>query len=310
MMGPLRLVEMGTQLCAALAGKAQSAPMTTISMGSAPIITRYIRHLRACGASPETIRTARSVLHRLSIAHGSVDLLTLTSRRLTDWQADRAEVVAARTLRKDTSYVMCFYRWATADECLPVDPAAGLVTPRVPRLLPRPIDEDSLLLAIDSADAMMCVLLCLAAFAGLRAAEIAGLDWSEVVLGGEEPYVRVVGKGSRERIIDLSPDLVRVLGLLPMRRGPVIRRRDGGPGRYAANALSKAANRHLRACGVTDTLHALRHRAGTEVCRLGGIRVAQEFLGHASPTSTAGYAAVARREIRPIVVAAGRIQTA
>lgn len=42
----------------------------------------------------------------------------------------------------------------------------------------------------------------------------------------------------------------------------------------------------------------MRHRFGTLVCRAGGIRVTQEALGHALPTSTAIYTAVARREIR------------
>lgn len=50
--------------------------------------------------------------------------------------------------------------------------------------------------------------------------------------------------------------------------------------------------------------HALRHRFGTLVCRAGGIRVTQEALGHASPTSTAIYTAVARREIRATILTA------
>jgi integrase/recombinase XerC len=282
--------------------------MATISMGSAPIITRYARHLRACGASPETIRTARSVLHGLAIACGSRDLLTLTPRDLTTWQETRAETTAPTTLRKDTSYAQCFFRWAVLEECLPVDPAAGLPTPRVPKLLPRPMDEDLFAAALDAADDQLRAVIALAGFGGLRAAEIAGLDWRDVTLTGVEPWLRVVGKGSKERIIDLSPDLVHILARLSTRRGPVIRRRDGKSGRVSPNALSKVANRHLRACDIPDPLHSLRHRFGTVTCRLGGLRVAQEALGHASPTSTAGYAQVARREIRPVIVAAGRIQ--
>lgn len=55
------------------------------------------------------------------------------------------------------------------------------------------------------------------------------------------------------------------------------------------------------------TPDALRHRFITLVCRSGGLRVAQEAAGHAAPSSTAGYAQVARREIRPAVLAAGTI---
>jgi hypothetical protein len=57
---------------------------------------------------------------------------------------------------------------------------------KTPRLLPRPITDEALSIALDSADDAMRALLALGAFAGLRAAEIAGLDWSEVYLAGRE----------------------------------------------------------------------------------------------------------------------------
>jgi integrase/recombinase XerD len=154
----------------------------------------------------------------------------------------------------------------------------------------------------------MRALLALGAFAGLRAAEIAGLDWSEVYITGAEPVIRVVGKGSKERIVDASPTLVRILLALPDRRGPVIRRRDGQPGHNRPERISQAAGRYLRTYGITGPLHTCRHRAGTIVCRLGGVRAAQEFLGHASVATTGIYTLVARRDLRPIVVAAGEIQ--
>ena len=66
----------------------------------------------------------------------------------------------------------------------------------------------------------------------------------------------------------------------------------------------KAASDYLHSLGIGATMHQLRHRFGTLVCREGGIRVAQEALGHASPTSTAIYTQIARREIRSTILAA------
>lgn len=152
--------------------------MATTSIASAHIIASYLRHLRTRCCSPNTIRSARSVLNNLAIATGGRDLLTLTPAELGEWQARRAVLVAARTLRTQTSYVRRFYVWAVDERHLEVDPAARLVRPKVPRLLPRPIAEADLAEALDGADDLMRATLALGAFGGLRAAEIAGLDWS------------------------------------------------------------------------------------------------------------------------------------
>jgi integrase/recombinase XerC len=119
----------------------------------------------------------------------------------------------------------------------------------------------------------------------------------------------VLGKGGKERAVDISPDLAAVLEALPHRRGPVIRRADGQAGHNTANNLSKLAGRYLRACGVPDTFHATRHRFGTEVCRVGGVRQAQEALGHASLSTTSTYTKVVRADLRPTVLAVGKVLT-
>ncbi len=283
--------------------------MSTICIASAQSVSDYLRSLRARRLSPGTVRTASSILHNLAVACGGRDLLDLQYTDLYEWQAQRAEVLAARTLRTQVSNVKRFYAWAHDDGRLDVNPSARLISPKVPRLLPRPITEEDLDLALDEADDKMAVILCLAAFAGLRAAEIAGLEWNNIFLTQDEPTLRVIGKGNKEGIVDLSPRLVQVLRRLPHRRGPVIQRRDGRAGRNTPSRISQMVIRFLRRCGITASLHQLRHRSITVVCRLGGLRVAQEFARHASASTTAGYAQVARRDLRPIVIQAGDIRS-
>lgn len=283
-------------------------PMATICIGAAPTVSDYLRSLRIRRLSPKTITTAKSILHNLAVTCGGRDLLDLAHADLYEWQARRADQVAARTMRTQLSYVRGFYTWAVDEDLLQTDPSTRLAVPRVPRLLPHPISEEDLERATEAADDRLRAILCLAAFAGLRAAEVADLDWRNVYLSGPEPTLRVVGKGSKERIIDLSLSMVRILERLPDRRGPVIRRGDGKPGRNTPNTISQVAIRHLRSCGINASLHWGRHRAITVVCRIGGLRVAQEFAGHASASTTGGYAAVARRDLRPVVVQAGEIQ--
>lgn len=265
--------------------------------------TGFIRSLRARHASPTTLRNAYSALTMLERATGR-PAITLTHDDIEQWVDDRLAAVTARTVRAQLVWVHGFYRWATAAGHLDVDPSARIGTVKVPRLLPRPIAEQRLDGALAAADTRMRAVLLLAADAGLRAAEIARLEWADVDLDSPEPTLRVVGKGSRERVVDLVPRLVAALADLGHRRGVVIRRADGGAGANTATRISQMASTHLHESGCPDTLHALRHRFGTLVCRAGGIRVAQEALGHASPTSTAIYTAIARREIRGTILAA------
>jgi integrase/recombinase XerC len=234
----------------------------------------------------------------------------ITHDDLTAWQAARAREVQGRTLRKDVVYVRGFYTWCVLEGHLRDDPALRLRTPKVPLTQPRPINEQRLAHALDGADPVMAAVLALAAFAGLRACEIAGLTWGDCDLDADEPTARVLGKGERERVVDLSLEVRDVLRALPggrHRRGPVIRRADGQPGPNTANRISKLANTYLHDEGVPDTLHSLRHRFITEVARRGGIHRARDAAGHASITATQIYAQVLRSEVRPLVEQVGHI---
>jgi integrase len=74
--------------------------------------------------------------------------------------------------------------------------------------------------------------------------------------------------------------------------GWVFRRADGRPGPNSPAVVSKVANTHLRDCGTDATLHQLRHRfASALYAQTQDLRLVQEMLGHASPETTAGYAA-------------------
>ena len=265
--------------------------------------TGYLRSLRARNASPTTLRNAHSALGMLE-RDTRRPLVHLTHDDLEEWTARRLSTVTARTVRAQMVWIHGFYAWAVDCGHLAADPSARLGTIKVPRLLPRPIAEDRLAAALAAADTRMRAVLLLAADGGLRASEIARLEWADVDLDSPEPTLRVVGKGSRERVVDIAPRLADALAALGHRRGVVIRRGDGATGANSATRISQMGSEHLHGAGCPDTLHALRHRFGTLVCRAGGIRVAQEALGHASPTSTAIYTAVARREIRATILTA------
>lgn len=245
------------------------------------------RHLAACerrGLRPTTLSTRRSVLMRLAARYGPLD--QLDGDDLADWWDHHTSAPAARNV--DLSHVRSFYRWLQRTGGRSDDPTVNLDRARTQRRLPRPISETDLEHAIRLADGRVAAWLTLAAFAGFRACEIAGLRGEDIDFDRQVLFV-ADGKGGHQRTVPMHPRVVDVLAGAPD-AGPVWTNRSGRP--ITPNLVSVVACGHLRACGVDATLHQLRHRFGTRVYAVShDLRVTQELLGHASPTTTAGYVA-------------------
>lgn len=281
------------------------------ALASARDISDYLASLKARKASKTTVRTARSALN-IFCALTQVPILETTPDDVERWMRARSDRIGTGALRTQGSYVRGYFRWAVRHGYIESDPTLLMDLPRAPRRRPRPIREALLKDAIDGADPIMRAILSLAAMAGLRAAEIAALDWSEVWLG-DRPQARVVGKGGHEATVDLSPQLVEALLAVrgARRTGPVIQRLDGKPGHVTPVRISQMTNRYLRSLGIEDTLHALRHRFVTKAYQHArDLRAAQEAARHASPTTTAGYAAIGEEAVRDATYHAGEIDPA
>lgn len=276
--------------------------------GAGQIKAQYLRQLRIRATPETTQRTAKSVLTIVEHYAGK-PLDECDHKDLERWQERRADEISPRSLRSQIGVVRACFKWAYLTGRRADNPAALLQAPRVPPTLPRPIPEGRLAKAYLAADARLRAILCLGAFAGLRATEIAALSWADVFLDDEAPHIYVMGKGRRERTVDLSPELVEVLKALPHRRGPVIRRADGNSGHNTPNNISKVVSRFFAVLGIPDTFHSTRHRAITEVVRVGGARQGQEFAGHAHMGTTSLYSKVLRTDLRPTVVAVGKLLT-
>lgn len=261
----------------------------------------YLTWLTARRCSPTTIYSRRRALTRLAV-HLAADPLTATHDQLYAWQQHLATRMVPASQRAEMSAVRQFFRWAVAEGLVTVDPTARLILPRAPRGVPRPASDEIIALALATADTGdLAAIIALAALAGLRAVEIARLDRTEL---GER--VQVTGKGGHLRVVPVSTELRGFLDRLPGRHGPVIPRLDGDPGYNEAHRISQRANAHLAAWGIT--LHQLRHRYITVAYQAGGdLRAAQILAGHASPTTTSGYAEASSEAVTRAAAAAGRL---
>lgn len=272
------------------------------------VAVRHLDHLRIRNLSPNTTYGRRRTLVRLRRWAGG-EILYLTEDQLFAWQADRSREIKPQSLRGEQSHIREFYRWCVRERFRDDDPTVRLDMPRVARGMPRPMRDDRYARALASAPLDVRLALALGGFAGLRAIEIARLDWSEVGLGQRHPVIRVVaGKGGHGRIVPISTALAAILDEALDRRGPVITYRNGWTGHVPAHRVSGMVNRHLHEHGITETLHQLRHRFATvtyQACQ--DIRVVQLLLGHASPVTTAIYAQASGLETVRAVEAAGEL---
>jgi integrase/recombinase XerC len=214
-----------------------------------------------------------------------------------------AKHVGARTRYTWISAIHCFYLWAIRAGHLENDPTVDIVRPKLRRTLPRPISDGDLAVAIQMAPPEVRCWLVLAAYAGLRCAEIAGLVRDDIL--ADDELLRITGKGGKERLVPAHPLVVEMLGAWPKpRQNRHLFTRPAG-GAWPPALLSRTASVYLHDIGIDATMHQLRHWFATRaLAQSGNLRTVQGLLGHASPTTTAIYTAFcdedARRAVRAI----------
>lgn len=269
-------------------------------MNDDELIQRWEVDQERRGLRPQTVRRRRDVVR--NFVNHRPGLLTAEPADIHAW----LEAVP-RVARTRYAYVSClhaFYCWANTEGHTEANPAAKVRRPRLTPNLPRPIAVADLQFAVGQAPPRERAWLLLAALAGLRCGEIAGLD-REHVWDHEDPPTLFVadGKGGRQRAVPLHPEVMAALRVAGLpRNGPVFRSSTGR--RFAGHDVSARGNRYLRSIGVQATMHQLRHRFGTDFYRQSrDLRLTQTVLGHASPVTTAVYTAVSPGDAAAVVQA-------
>lgn len=214
-----------------------------------------------------------------------------------------AKRLGVRTRYCWLSNLHSFYVFEVRRRKVKVDPTAEIIRPKLPRNLPRPIAESDLTYALEAAGVVMRCWLVLGAYAGLRCSEIARLTRSDVL--DADGLLRIVGKGNVERLIPIHPEVMRALQVAGMPRSGHLFRRPRG-GRFPDAMVSREIAVFFDGLDIDATAHQLRHYFGTNIYRAcKDLRVTQELLGHASPTTTAIYTAFSRKDAAAAVLTLG-----
>lgn len=138
-------------------------------------------------------------------------------------------------------------------------------------------------------------MLLLAAYAGLRRAEIAAVHTRDI----QDGCLRVTGKGGRTRVIPLHPEIERALTGID--DGYIFPGKDRG--HLSAGHVGKILQRQL---GSGWTAHTLRHRFATKAYAVNrDLFAVQQLLGHSKPETTMRYTQLPADALRAAVMGAG-----
>ena len=271
------------------------------------------------GLAPSSLSSYR---HDLTAWAGWLDrrgssLLAAQRTEVEAFLADQFRAKAkATSIARRLSSLRRFYALQLLQGTLRADPTLRVRAPKLPRRLPKNLSEaqvEALLAAPDPETTLglrdRAMLETLYA-TGLRVSELVGLTLAQVSL--DMGVVRVLGKGSKERLVPLGEESIvwlkhylatgrpALVGegkstavFVTARRGPLTRQ--------AFWALLKRLGMKAGIPAASISPHVLRHAFATHLLNHGAdLRVVQLLLGHADITTTTIYTHVARERLKKL----------
>ena len=275
---------------------------------SKDIVSRYRRYLKLeKGYSANTLDAYMRDVDKLFryLAVEQVDVLDVKLEDLEHFAAFISDLgIGPRSLARILSGVRQFYRFLVIDGYLEVDPTELLESPKQPDHLPEVLstaEVDLLEQAIDLSKweghrnhAIIEVLFS----CGLRVSELTNLKLSNLYI--EEQYIRVMGKGSKERLVPISPRALdelnywfadrNVMKIKPGEEDYVFLNRRGQ--HLTRTMILIMIKRYAVEAGIKKTIspHILRHSFATSLLEGGAdLRAIQAMLGHESIGTTEIY---------------------
>jgi integrase/recombinase XerD len=240
-------------------------------------------------------------------------LMTSKANERHPTKPTKEKTLSLQTVRGYVRSIKTFFTWCVDEGLLDVSPATRLVQPKAPEYLIPTFSQqhiETMLASCDQADPLGFrdyVLLLVFLDTGMRLSELCGLRVGDV----HDRYVRVFGKGRKEREIGIHPEVGKLLWkYIQKYRKPANPAEEGlFVGRYGeplklsgVEDLFKRLKRNCNLEGVRVSPHTFRHTFAKMYLEQGGelFKLSRE-MGHSTVQVTEGYlkqfrSAEARRE--------------
>jgi integrase len=282
------------------------------------LLPLWLTDRRADGRRPRGVRNYEEVFRRFLVFVGDIPVSGITTQVVQMYKRHLMTHVANGTARHALTVIRMFCAWAVDQGYLAYNPALSVAHPKVFPPDPDPLPRDAiyaLLRALDTPPARHRQVwqrnrraICLMLYAGLRLAEVAGLEARDIDLDRRTVIVRrEVAKGGRPRVVPICDELAVELepirdyqpswavvdqGDAPDRRGKPLQ----------IKSLAHIFERWLPRRGIVVHAHQLRKTFATELYLRGEELVTiQRLLGHADPKTTMRYIGVSSATERAAV---------
>ena len=232
---------------------------------------------------------------------------------------------AATTTRRKLSSLRSLYKFLVREKRVPDNPFTGLRLPKLDKLLPKVLTRSEMGRLLDApvdptgpgggkawkryASARDRAILEVLYSTGMRVGELAALELEQI--DSHQGIVRVLGKGSKERLCMLGEPALRAIEQSLNRRESLGGRADtsnalfinrqGGP--LSARSVERMLKTYLISANLPPdiTPHTLRHSFATHLLDAGAdLRAVQELLGHASLSTTQIYTHVSIERLKDV----------
>jgi integrase/recombinase XerC len=259
---------------------------------------------------------------RYLVERMKLSLLSASHAAIRGYLGTLAVDLAASSRSRRLASIKSFYKYLVRQKLLPGSPAKLVKSPKLPKSLPKvlPVDELFAILDMPSQKTVLGLrdraILEILYGGGLRISELCGLNLLDVDRSGR--IIRVMGKGSKERLCPVNAQAIRALEAYLARRDELLAvEREGQDaeavflnyrgGRLTPRSIGRHLDTYVVQCALQRKVspHALRHSFATHL--LGGgadIRSIQELLGHASLSTTQRYTHVSWEQLQQVYDAA------
>ena len=209
------------------------------------------------------------------------------------------------TIARKLSAIRSFFKFLVKQGIIDQNPAELILTPKQDKTIPTYLSVDEMFRLLDSIQTDTLLGLRNRAIfetlysSGIRVAELAGLDFSD--LNFSSGVVRVLGKGNKQRIIPIGQKALKAIAAyrerlsrqvdsVVLKEGALFLNRYNK--RLTARSIARILRKLIDAVGLMTPVspHALRHSFATHMLDSGAdLRVVQELLGHKSLSTTQQY---------------------
>ncbi|MES2182536.1 MAG: site-specific tyrosine recombinase XerD [Pseudomonadota bacterium] len=269
------------------------------------------------GLSKNTLESYRLDLTAFALWLPKQDkqLLNVEQADIQQYLAVRFPQSKPRSISRLIASLRRFYRYLLRENKISQDPTLQIQSPKLPRSLPKSLNEDEVVALLHAPDvdqpaglrdrAMLELLYA----CGLRVSELVGIQVTEVSVS--DGVVRVTGKGSKTRLVPMGEDAADWISrYLRGARSAILQKRlcDALFVTNRGEAMTRQAfwyliKRYTLLAGITKHMspHVLRHAFATHLLNHGAdLRVVQMLLGHSDISTTQIYTHVARERMKQL----------